>query len=82
MAEITSQDVAKLRVDLSADIQKAMIALGWNQSKLAEKYGRVRRKEPYTRARISQIVKCNVGQEKPAEDLLSWLNKQVENNCL
>jgi hypothetical protein len=76
--EITSKDITKYRIELSAEIQKALLVIGWTQSELAEKYGRHVKNEPYSRARICQIVKCNRGQEESAEALLFWLNGEVK----
>jgi len=73
---ITIDDIKEFRVDTSYKIRKALLALKWSQSELAEKYGRHVQGKPYTRARISQLVNCNAGVERPASALLEWLNGQ------
>jgi hypothetical protein len=73
---ITIDDIKEFRLDTSHQIKKLLLALKWNQSELAEKYGRHIQGKPYTRARISQLVNCNAGVETPASALLEWLNGQ------
>ena len=75
MPEITSKDILKYRNELSTGIKNILIDLEWSQVDLAEKYGNHRQNEPYTKARMSQLVNCYRGEEKKAEELLKWLKE-------
>ena len=70
-------ELKKARLLLKHSIENALEDLGWDRAVLAKEYGVYMREGTYTRARMSQLVNVNKGQEENSENMLRWMNKQI-----
>jgi len=78
MKDITIEDIKCFRIDLSAEIKKALAKLDWNQSKLAVEYGLHRQGKPYTLGNMTPLVHVWAGKEVLSSELLAYLNEKIE----
>lgn len=77
MTETTLRDINHFRIDLSAKIKKAMSDLGWNNTKLAQEYGRYKKNSEYSKGTITPLVSVWAGKEKLATEMLEFLKSKI-----
>lgn len=76
---INIQDIKCFRIDLRAEIEKAMAKLGWRQVDVAKHYGIHRQGKAYSRGTINQLVRVWAGKEELSSELLAFLKEKVDN---
>ncbi len=77
MPETTLRDINHFRIDLSAEIKKAMSDLGWNNTKLAHEYGIHKKNSEYSKGTITPLVNVWAGKEKLATEMLEFLKLEI-----
>ena len=75
---VAVEDLKKLRIRLSYNLNTALENLKWDRMKLAEEYGHHMQSKEYTKGRISQLMKVNKGEEENSEKMFKWMNEQIK----